>query len=151
MSVPLLHLIGSLHSTAFAITLFASPPAGRLSSLDTRGRAHRHQSLCSASTKGVAPEDQGRAAFLCHCHTPTRYVWDLRRTFAEQASFFTTPMFWLTSHYLRLWDFSAAQRVDHLIATLHITSPNGFPHTIAEKVPLSIRRLIQPLERHRRR
>lgn len=85
-------------------------------SLDMRG--YNIVISCDASVmKGVLVDQD--ALHLCYCHTPTRYVWDLRRTFAEQASFFTTPIFWLTSHYLRLWDFSAAQRVDHFIANSH--------------------------------
>lgn len=85
-------------------------------SLDMRG--YNIVISCDASVmKGVLVDQD--ALHLCYCHTPTRYAWDLHRTFAEQTSFLTRPIFWLTSHYLRLWDFSAAQRVDHFIANSH--------------------------------
>ncbi len=70
---------------------------------------------CDASVmKGVIVDQD--ALHICYCHTPTRYAWDLFRTFAEQAPRLFRPAFYLTAHRLRQWDFSAAQRVDHFIA-----------------------------------
>ena len=81
--------------------------------LDMRG--YQIVISCDASVMKGVLVDQG-ALHICYCHTPTRYAWDLHRTFAEQTSILTKPIFWLTSHYLRQWDFAAAQRVDHFIA-----------------------------------
>ncbi len=70
---------------------------------------------CDASAvKGVIVDQN--ALHICYCHTPTRYAWDLYRTFGEQTSALAKPFFHLTAHYLRQWDFLAAQRVDHFIA-----------------------------------
>ena len=70
---------------------------------------------CDASVmKGVIVDQD--ALHVCYCHTPTRYAWDLFRTFAEQAPFLIRPIFLLTAHSLRQWDFLAAQRVDQFIA-----------------------------------
>lgn len=59
--------------------------------------------------------DQG-ALHICYCHTPVRYVWDLYWTFRHQTSWLTKPIFTVSSHYIRQWDFAAAQRVHHFIA-----------------------------------
>jgi glycosyltransferase involved in cell wall biosynthesis len=70
---------------------------------------------CDASVvKGVIVDQN--ALHICYCHTPTRYAWDLYRTFGEQASVLAKALFYLTAHYLRQWDFLAAQRVDYFIA-----------------------------------
>jgi len=70
---------------------------------------------CDASVvKGVVVDPN--ALHICYCHTPTRYAWDLYRTFGEHTSALAKPFFYLTAHYLRQWDFLAAQRVDHFIA-----------------------------------
>ncbi|SNZ12944.1 glycosyltransferase family 4 protein [Hydrogenobacter hydrogenophilus] len=52
---------------------------------------------------------------ICYCHTPMRYAWDLYHQYMLHlgigkllAGFFL--------HYIRLWDYVSAQRVDHFIA-----------------------------------
>jgi glycosyltransferase involved in cell wall biosynthesis len=70
---------------------------------------------CDASViKGVIVDQD--ALHICYCHTPVRYAWDLYRTFGAQAPLLAKPIFYQTAHYLRLWDFLAAQRVDLFIA-----------------------------------
>jgi glycosyltransferase involved in cell wall biosynthesis len=56
------------------------------------------------------------ALHICYCHTPVRYVWDLYWTFRHQTSWLSRPIFAASSHYIRQWDFAAAQRVHHFIA-----------------------------------
>jgi glycosyltransferase involved in cell wall biosynthesis len=59
--------------------------------------------------KGVllAPD----AVHICYCHAPMRYLWthyhDYRTTLAPLARWF----FSVAAHYVRAWDFAAAQRV----------------------------------------
>ena len=70
---------------------------------------------CDASVvKGVIVDQN--ALHICYCHTPTRYAWDLYRTFGEKAPVLAKLPFYVTAHYLRQWDFLAAQRVDYFIA-----------------------------------
>ena len=64
--------------------------------------------------KGVLIDQH--ALHICYCHTPVRYVWDLYWTFRHQTSWLTKPIFVASSHYIRQWDFAAAQRVHHFIA-----------------------------------
>jgi glycosyltransferase involved in cell wall biosynthesis len=64
--------------------------------------------------KGVLV-DQG-ATHVSYCHTPTRYLWDhYRHAYRKQPSLLR-PVFALTSHYARTWDYIAAQRVDAFVA-----------------------------------
>ncbi len=60
-------------------------------------------------------EDQ---AHVCYCYTPIRYIWDLYQTYLKHTrmSGLKKKTFELTSHYLRIWDYCAAQRVDRFVA-----------------------------------
>jgi glycosyltransferase involved in cell wall biosynthesis len=64
--------------------------------------------------KGVLA-DQG-AVHISYCHTPTRYLWDDYRNAYQKQSTLLRPIFALTSHYARTWDYLAAQRVDAFVA-----------------------------------
>lgn len=62
---------------------------------------------------GIGP----RTTHICYCLAPTRYVW----TFEEYAAREALPSPVRTAlkpliHWLRRWDYRAAQRVDHFIA-----------------------------------
>ena len=56
------------------------------------------------------------ATHICYCHSPMRYLWDGHSAYLREMSPLMRPVFGLTSHYLRNWDYSAAQRVDYFIA-----------------------------------
>lgn len=82
-------------------------------SLDLRG----YDLVISSDTnvmKGVLVDQE--AVHICYCHTPMRYVWDLYRDFILRTPWLFRPLFALVAHYLRLWDFNAAQRVDYFVA-----------------------------------
>jgi glycosyltransferase involved in cell wall biosynthesis len=56
---------------------------------------------------------------ICYVHTPIRYAWDLQQDYLKGASldrgirsFFVQ----LILHYLRLWDYASASRVDYFVA-----------------------------------
>lgn len=68
----------------------------------------------SGPAKGVVPGQD--AVHVCYCHTPMRYVWNLydryKRSVSPLKRLFMVPLI----HYLRLWDRSSADRVDHFVA-----------------------------------
>lgn len=56
---------------------------------------------------------------VCYCHTPVRYAWDLYHRYLQLSGLTRGPKSWVAKavlHYLRMWDVSAAGRVDHYIA-----------------------------------
>ena len=55
---------------------------------------------------------------ICYCHTPMRYVWEQYNTYFGKGkkglvSRFLMP---LVAHYLRIWDVTSSNRVDHFVA-----------------------------------
>jgi glycosyltransferase involved in cell wall biosynthesis len=71
----------------------------------------------SGPVKGVLT-DPG-STHICYCHSPMRYLWDGRSAYHRTMSPLTRSIFGITSHYVRNWDYSAAQRVDHFVANSH--------------------------------
>ena len=63
-------------------------------------------SSASAFAKGIVTRPH--VLHICYCHTPTRYLWELKRNN-------------VFLHYLRLVDFAAAQRVDVWLANSRYT------------------------------
>ena len=63
----------------------------------------------------IAPE----AIHICYCHSPMRYVWNKYRDYRNDLSGIAKYAFTLSAHYVRSWDFSAAQRVTHFLANSH--------------------------------
>jgi glycosyltransferase involved in cell wall biosynthesis len=74
-------------------------------------------SSCSSVCKGVLTDQS--AVHICYCHTPTRFIWDYYGTFLSQRSAPLRPLFAGVAHFLRMWDYQAAQRVDHFAANSH--------------------------------
>jgi glycosyltransferase involved in cell wall biosynthesis len=68
----------------------------------------------SCVTKGVLIDQN--AVQICYCHSPMRCLWDMYRDFSSSRSALARPIFTLGTHYVRQWDFNAAQRVDSFIA-----------------------------------
>jgi glycosyltransferase involved in cell wall biosynthesis len=70
----------------------------------------------SGPAKGVLTPSHAR--HVCYCHTPMRYLWELypayRREWAGAAwrRMLMAPL----AHYLRLWDYATAARVDKFVA-----------------------------------
>ncbi len=56
------------------------------------------------------------ATHICYCHSPMRYLWDGHSAYLRGMPPLMRPVFGLTSHYVRNWDYSAAQRVEYFIA-----------------------------------
>lgn len=64
--------------------------------------------------KGVIIDSE--AIHICYCHSPMRYVWNKYRDYREGLSGIKKYAFSLSAHYVRNWDFSAAQRVTYFVA-----------------------------------
>ncbi len=59
------------------------------------------------------------AVHICYCHSPMRYLWDNYHAYQAAMPRIARFPFALTAHYLRNWDYVAAQRVTHFIANSH--------------------------------
>jgi len=61
---------------------------------------------------------------ICYCHTPTRFLWDWHYNYLKEnkvgrlKKIFLIPLL----HYLRMWDKTAAERVDYFIANSENTA-----------------------------
>jgi glycosyltransferase involved in cell wall biosynthesis len=70
----------------------------------------------SACVKGLLKSP--RTLHVCYCHTPMRYAWDLYLDYLEAArpGLIRGSFMRLFLHYIRMYDFGAAQRVDRFVA-----------------------------------
>lgn len=59
---------------------------------------------------------------ISYVHTPMRYAWEFQTQYLQQAGLtrgFKSAIARLSLHYLRLWDFASAHRVDRYVANSH--------------------------------
>jgi glycosyltransferase involved in cell wall biosynthesis len=70
----------------------------------------------SGAAKGVLTRP--RACHICYCHTPMRYIWDMYHQYRAKPGMGAVArlVFSLSAHYVRLWDYAAAARVDYFVA-----------------------------------
>jgi glycosyltransferase involved in cell wall biosynthesis len=70
----------------------------------------------SGPAKGVLTSSRTR--HVCYCHTPMRYLWDLYPMYQREVIRTTWKRVAIApvAHYLRLWDFASAARVDEFVA-----------------------------------
>jgi glycosyltransferase involved in cell wall biosynthesis len=70
----------------------------------------------SGPAKGVIVSSSTR--HICYCHTPPRYLWDLYPAYREEWTRWRWKRAAMTplTHYLRLWDYASAARVDYFVA-----------------------------------
>jgi glycosyltransferase involved in cell wall biosynthesis len=66
------------------------------------------------ATKGVVTDEA--ATHLCYCHSPHRSLWDQYSEYQRTLTGLKRVVFTALSHYVRQWDFQAAQRPDIMIA-----------------------------------
>jgi len=74
-------------------------------------------SSCYAVAKGVLTNSD--QLHICYCHTPIRYAWDLYHLYLKEQGLdrgLKGRIAKLILHYIRIWDCTAANRVDHFIA-----------------------------------
>ena len=74
----------------------------------------------SGPAKGVITTP--KTCHVCYCHSPMRYIWDLYPRYRRSMNPVVGAIFSLTAHYLRLWDYASAARVDHFVANSHFVS-----------------------------
>lgn len=67
--------------------------------------------------KGIVPAPG--AVHLNYCCSPMRYVWDQYHVYRARAGFLSRLLLPLVTHFLRIWDVTAAARVDHFLADSH--------------------------------
>jgi len=70
----------------------------------------------SGPAKGVILSSSTR--HVCYCHTPPRYLWDLYSAYRNEWTTSRRKRAAMTplTHYLRLWDYASAARVDQFLA-----------------------------------
>ncbi len=56
------------------------------------------------------------AVHICYCHAPMRYLWNQFHEYREELGWPLRAAFSLSAHYVRSWDFAAAQRVTLFVA-----------------------------------
>ncbi|MDF1498464.1 MAG: glycosyltransferase [Patescibacteria group bacterium] len=73
-------------------------------------------SSSSSFAKGIITKP--KTTHICYCHTPTRFLWDWHYNYLKENNIKGIKkiiiLFFL--HYMRMWDKSAAERVDYFIA-----------------------------------
>lgn len=69
------------------------------------------------ATKGVITDEGAR--HICYCHSPHRSLWDQYSHYQTTLHGVRKAIFTLSAHYVRQWDFNAAQRVGTFIANSH--------------------------------
>ncbi len=70
-----------------------------------------------AVAKGV--KKNGKQLHICYCHTPMRYVWDLREQYLRESGLdrgFKGLLSKMILQHLRRWDFKTSDRVNHFVA-----------------------------------
>jgi glycosyltransferase involved in cell wall biosynthesis len=68
----------------------------------------------SGPAKGVITSS--KTCHVCYCHSPMRYIWDMYPAYRRSMNPVVGSIFALTAHYLRLWDYATAGRVDFFVA-----------------------------------
>ena len=68
----------------------------------------------SGPAKGVITSS--RTCHVCYCHSPMRYIWEMYPQYCRGMNPLVGAIFSLTAHYLRLWDYASAGRVDYFVA-----------------------------------
>ena len=53
---------------------------------------------------------------ICYCHTPPRFLYHYETEINRHSIAIYKPILAFVDHYLRIWDFLAAQRVDYFVA-----------------------------------
>ena len=71
-------------------------------------------SSSSCCAKGVITKPECK--HICYCHTPMRYAWDQRDEYLEGTKGIKRKLIKILLHYMRIWDFVTANRVDYFIA-----------------------------------
>jgi glycosyltransferase involved in cell wall biosynthesis len=74
----------------------------------------------SGAAKGVITSPN--TCHICYCHSPMRYIWDMYPAYSRGMPLPTRALFTVVAHYLRLWDYASAARVDAFLANSHFVA-----------------------------
>jgi len=79
-------------------------------------------SSSNSFVKGVITRPQ--AIHICYCHSPMRFGWDAYASYIKEQrkGYLTNTAIRIMMHYIRIWDKSAASRVDYFIANSKTTA-----------------------------
>jgi glycosyltransferase involved in cell wall biosynthesis len=68
----------------------------------------------SGPAKGVITSS--KTCHVCYCHSPMRYIWEMYPQYKRSMNPLVGAVFVLAAHYMRLWDYASARRVDYFVA-----------------------------------
>ncbi|MBZ5666304.1 MAG: glycosyltransferase [Acidobacteriia bacterium] len=68
----------------------------------------------SGPAKGVITSS--KTCHICYCHSPMRYIWEMYPEYRRGMGLLVGTVFSLAAHYMRLWDYASAGRVDYFVA-----------------------------------
>ena len=68
----------------------------------------------SGPAKGVITSS--KTCHICYCHSPMRYIWEMYPQYRRGMNPLVGAVFSLAAHYMRLWDYASARRVDYFVA-----------------------------------
>lgn len=68
----------------------------------------------SGPAKGVITSS--KTCHICYCHSPMRYIWEMYPEYRRSMNPLVGVIFSLAAHYMRLWDYASAGRVDYFVA-----------------------------------
>lgn len=105
--------IGGLPFARRAYKAYLSFMPRALEAIDLRGYDLILSSESGPAKGVIAPPD---ARHLCYCHSPMRYVWDQFADYARGLNPVARAYFCQVAHRMRVWDATAAQRVDRYLA-----------------------------------
>jgi len=74
----------------------------------------------SGPAKGVITSPH--TCSICYCHSPMRYLWDMSSEYTRSMGPLVRQVFTLASHYMRMWDYASAGRVDYFVANSHFVA-----------------------------
>lgn len=56
---------------------------------------------------------------ICYCHTPIRYVWNMKKTYLQQLPLIIRGLAMRQISKIKKWDYEGAQKITHFIANSH--------------------------------
>jgi glycosyltransferase involved in cell wall biosynthesis len=68
----------------------------------------------SGPAKGIITSS--KTCHVCYCHSPMRYIWEMYPQYRRGMNPFVGSIFSFAAHYMRLWDYASAARVDYFVA-----------------------------------
>jgi glycosyltransferase involved in cell wall biosynthesis len=74
----------------------------------------------SGPAKGVITSS--KTCHVCYCHSPMRYIWEMYPAYRRNMNPLVGSIFAITAHYMRLWDYATAARVDSFAANSMFTA-----------------------------